>query len=78
MFVSPVSQKKFSFVTGFRAGPGLGPEKSLLVSRHKILCHDRVFQGSVAIGCFSVATHRAGLHARQGAGLAQDRPGHMH
>ena len=73
-----MSQKKFSVAIGFRAGLGLGCDKSLLMPRQKILCHDKVFQGGVAIGCFFVATHRAGLRARQGAGLSQDRPGHMH
>ena len=63
-----VSRQKFSVTTGFGAGPGLGCDKGLLVSprsfpkggtflsRQKILCHDRVFQGGITIGCLSART----------------------
>ena len=33
IFVGPVSRQKFSVVIGFGAGPGLGRNKGLLVSR---------------------------------------------
>ena len=35
-------------------------------------------KGGVATGCFSVATHRAGLRVRRGDGRVHDRPGHVH
>ena len=61
---------------------GLGLNQVWVVTR-VFLCRDRVFprvghsycdknsKGSVATGCFFVATHRAGLRTRQGAGSAR-------
>ena len=69
--------------TGFGAGPGLGGDKGLLMSRHsfsrdrtflsqqKTLCRNRNSNGGVMIECFSVTTHRTSLCTRQGAGRAR-------